>query len=44
MLINMVSDEIKKFDAVILEGYAYKNRNKGWRALDEYVKVEALYY
>lgn len=34
------AEELKKFDAVVLEGYAYKNKNrsKGWKVLDEYVK------
>jgi len=34
------ADELSKFDAVILEGYAYKKGNlkKGWAELEEYVK------
>jgi len=32
------AEELKKFDAVVLEGYSYKNQSKGWKILDEYVK------
>jgi len=32
------SSELKNFDLVVLEGYSYKNRSKGWKILDEYVK------
>jgi uncharacterized membrane protein len=34
------AEELSKFDAVVLEGYAYKSkkRNKGWQELEEYVK------
>ncbi|AKM83306.1 hypothetical protein A2422_00840 [Candidatus Woesebacteria bacterium RIFOXYC1_FULL_31_51] len=35
---NYTSEELKQFDVVILEGYAYKKQAKGWRVLDEYVK------
>lgn len=31
-------DELSKFDAVVLEGYTYKNQKRGWKVLDEYVK------
>lgn len=30
--------ELKNFDAVVLEGYSYKNQSKGWKVLDDYVK------
>ncbi|OGM15466.1 hypothetical protein A2V56_00720 [Candidatus Woesebacteria bacterium RBG_19FT_COMBO_42_9] len=32
------ANDLKKFDAVVLEGYAYKNQKKGWKVLDEYTK------
>jgi len=35
---NYTPDQLKQFDAVILEGYAYKNQANGWKILDSYVK------
>lgn len=31
-------DDLKQFDIVILEGYAYKNQANGWKILDSYIK------
>lgn len=36
--------ELKKFDTIILDGYTYKNRNKAWRILEEYVKSGGSLY
>jgi hypothetical protein len=35
---DYTEDELVKFDAVILEGYAYKDKQKGWQVLDKYIK------
>lgn len=32
------ANELSNFDAVILEGYSYKNQSRGWKVLNEYVE------
>lgn len=38
------ANELKKFDAIIMDGYKYKNRNKAWENIDKYVKEGGALY
>lgn len=37
-------EDLKNFDAVILDGYKYKNRDSAWKKLDKYVKEGGTLY
>lgn len=41
---NFSAQELRNFDAVIMDGYKYKNKKSAWRSLDKYVNSGGSLY
>lgn len=41
---NFSPSQLKQFDAVVMDGYKYKDRNKAWKILEEYIKEGGALY